>query len=207
MLGIAIKGFIIGILVSAPMGPVGILCVQRTLGKGRWYGFVSGLGAALSDVLYAALTGLSIGLIIDFIEAYQKPINIIGCIILGIFGIFIIRNNPVKNLRKRGESKSTYIRDFVTSFLLTFSNALIVILFLGLFARFTFALPTDSFLKTIYGLGGIAAGAIMWWFLITYIVSKMRSLFNFRGLFILNQTVGIIILILSLVGIIFAFLP
>jgi len=207
MLELAVKGFIIGILVSAPMGPVGMLCVQRTLSKGRWHGFVSGLGAALSDVFYAALTGLSVGLIIDIIEAYQKPINIFGCIVLGCFGFFIFRSNPVKNLRKRMESKSSYIQSFITSFLLTVSNVLIIFLFLGLFARFTFALPADSFLSIIYGLCGIASGAIVWWFLITYIVSKMRRWFNLRGLFILNQTVGIIILILSFAGIIFSFFP
>ena len=207
MLGLAIKGFIIGVLVSAPMGPVGILCIQRTLNRGRWYGFVSGLGAALSDVFYATLTGLSIGLVNDFIVTHQKPINIFGCIVLGFFGFFIIRSNPVKDLKNRGESKSSYIRDFITSFLLTLSNALIIFLFLGLFARFTFALPTNSFLNIIYGLGGIASGAIVWWFMITYIVSKMRRWFNLRGIFILNQTVGIIILILSFAGIILSFLP
>ena len=204
---LVIKGFIIGVLVSAPMGPVGILCIQRTLNRGRWYGFVSGLGAALSDVLYAMLTGLSIGLVNDFIVTHQKPINIFGCIVLGFFGFFIIRSNPVKDLKNRGESKSSYIRDFITSFLLTLSNALIIFLFLGLFARFTFALPTNSFLNIIYGLGGIASGAIVWWFMITYIVSKMRRWFNLRGIFILNQTVGIIILILSFAGIILSFLP
>jgi len=207
MLGLAIKGFIIGILVSAPMGPVGMLCVQRTLLKGRWHGFVSGLGAALSDVLYAAITGLSIGLVADMIEVYQKPINIFGCIVLGIFGFFIFKSNPEKNLRKHKSAKSSYIQYFITAFLLTFSNALIVLLFLGLFARFTFALPTNSFLHIIYGLGGIALGAIVWWFLITYLVSKMRSWFNLRGIFILNKTVGIIILILSFAGIIFSFFP
>lgn len=56
MLGIVSKGIIIGVLVSAPMGPIGMLCIQRTLNKGRWHGFVTGLGAALSDVIYAALT-------------------------------------------------------------------------------------------------------------------------------------------------------
>ena len=61
MLGIVSKGIIIGVLVSAPMGPIGMLCIQRTLNKGRWHGFVTGLGAALSDVIYAALTCLGMG--------------------------------------------------------------------------------------------------------------------------------------------------
>ena len=204
---LAIKGFIIGILVSAPMGPVGMLCIRRTLNKGRWHGFVSGLGAALSDVFYAALTGFSVGLIVDMIEMYQKPINIFGCIVLAVFGVYIMRSNPVKNMRQGSKAKSTYFRDFVTAFLLTVSNTLIILLFLGLFARFTFALPTHSFLTILYGLGGIAAGAIVWWFVITLIVSKMRSWFNIRGIFILNKTIGIIILILAFVGVIFSLFP
>ena len=205
MLGLASTGFLIGVLVSAPMGPVGILCVQRTLSKGRWHGFVSGLGAALSDVFYAAITGLSVGLIMDIIDAYQKPIEIVGCIILAVFGFFIIRNKPVKNLREIKEPKSSYVQDFATSFLLTSSNILIVLLFLGLYARFTFALPVDSFWEIIYGLGGIAAGAVGWWFAVTYVVSKMRRWFNLRGIIILNRTVGIIILILSAAGIVLSF--
>ena len=205
MLGLASTGFIIGILVSAPMGPVGMLCVQRTLSKGRWHGFISGLGAALSDVIYAAITGLSVGLIIDIIETYQKPIELFGSIVLGIFGLFIIRSNPMQNLNKHRESKTSYVQDFVTSFLLTLSNILIVLLFLGLFARFTFALPTNSFWEIIYGLGGIATGAVVWWFAITYFVSKMRRWFNIRGIFLLNRIVGIIILVLSVAGIVLSF--
>jgi len=205
MFGLAIKGFIIGVLVSAPMGPTGMLCVQRTLNKGRWHGFVSGLGAALSDVIYAAITGLSVGLIIDIIEMYQKPIEIIGCIVLGIFGLFIVRSNPVKNLKNHSELKSSYIQYFATSFLLTFSNVLIVLLFLGLFARFTFALPANSFWKIINGLGGVAAGSVVWWFAVTYFVSKMRRWFNLRGIFLLNRTVGIVIIALSVGGIIYSF--
>ena len=73
MLGIVSKGIIIGVLVSAPMGPIGMLCIQRTLNKGRWHGFVTGLGAALSDVIYAALTCLGMGVVVNFVEANQAP--------------------------------------------------------------------------------------------------------------------------------------
>ena len=79
-------GMIIGILVSAPMGPIGMLCIQRTLSEGRWHGFVSGLGAALSDVIYAAVTALSMGLVVNFVEAHQKPLEVFGSLVLGAFG-------------------------------------------------------------------------------------------------------------------------
>ena len=65
---IIVKGFIIGVVVSAPLGPVGVLCIQRTLNKGRWYGFVTGLGASLSDIAYALLTGYGMSFVFDYIN-------------------------------------------------------------------------------------------------------------------------------------------
>ena len=103
MLGIVSKGIIIGVLVSAPMGPIGMLCIQRTLNKGRWHGFVTGLGAALSDVIYAALTCLGMGVVVNFVEANQAPLQLIGSIVLGIFGYYIFQSNPVRNLKKHGK--------------------------------------------------------------------------------------------------------
>ena len=67
ILGMILKGVLIGIIASAPMGPVGVLCIQRTLNKGRWYGFVTGIGAAMSDIIYAMLTGFGMSFIMDLI--------------------------------------------------------------------------------------------------------------------------------------------
>lgn len=198
------KGFIIGILVSAPMGPVGMLCIQRTLAKGRWHGFISGLGAAFSDVIYATITGLFMGLAVNFVEAHLKALELFGCVVLAIFGYYIFRSNPVKGLQKKREGKSSYLQDFVTAFLLTLSNVLIILLYIGLFARFTFVLPTVPSWKVLNGLAGIATGTVLWWFIITYIVSKMRRWFNIRSIRVLNQIVGIVIIVLSIAGIFFS---
>ena len=103
MLGLISKGIVIGVLVSAPMGPIGMLCIQRTLNKGRWHGFVTGLGAALSDVIYAALTCLGMGVVVNFVEANQAPLQLAGSIVLGIFGYYIFQSNPVRNLKKQRE--------------------------------------------------------------------------------------------------------
>lgn len=66
------KGMLIGMIASAPMGPVGILCVQRTLNKGRWYGFATGLGAAISDIIYAGIAGFGMSFVMDFITNDQE---------------------------------------------------------------------------------------------------------------------------------------
>ncbi|MEG1685878.1 MAG: LysE family transporter, partial [Bacteroides sp.] len=86
ILDIVIKGFIIGVVVSAPLGPVGVLCIQRTLNKGRWYGFVTGLGAALSDIAYALLTGYGMSYIFDWISNNQFYLQLLGSIMLLGFG-------------------------------------------------------------------------------------------------------------------------
>ena len=178
MLGLISKGIVIGVLVSAPMGPIGMLCIQRTLNKGRWHGFVTGLGAALSDVIYAALTCLGMGVVVNFVEANQAPLQLIGSIVLGIFGYYIFQYNPVRNLRKQREKKLSFTQDFITAFLLTFSNVLIVLLYIGLFARFGFVLPEHSVWMLSGGIAFIGVGAVLWWFGITFFVNKVRKKFN-----------------------------
>lgn len=206
MLGLVSKGFLIGVLVSAPMGPIGMLCIQRTLSKGRWHGFITGLGAALSDIIYAALTCLCMGMVVSFVEANQRPLQLLGSIVLALFGVYLFRSNPVRNLRKRKEKKLSFTQDFITAFLFTFSNMLIVLLYIGLFARFGFVLPEHSVWMILAGIGGIGIGAIVWWFLITYFISKLRRWFNVRGIWLMNKIVGSVIMIVSIIGFLMAFL-
>lgn len=200
MLGLIIKGIIIGILVSAPMGPIGMLCIQRTLNKGRWHGFVTGLGAALSDVIYASLTCLGMGVVVNFVETNQAPLQLIGSIVLGFFGYYIYQSNPIKSLKKQREKKLSFTQDFITAFLLTFSNVLIVLLYIGLFARFTFVLPEYTVWMLVGGIFCIGIGAVLWWFGITYVVAKLRKWFNVRGIWLLNRIVGSIIIVLAVIG-------
>ena len=115
MLGLVSKGFLIGVLVSAPMGPIGMLCIQRTLSKGRWHGFITGLGAALSDIIYAALTCLCMGMVVSFVEANQRPLQLLGSIVLALFGVYLFRSNPVRNLRKRKEKKLSFTSPLFSS--------------------------------------------------------------------------------------------
>ena len=84
---ILVKGFIIGVVVSAPLGPVGVLCIQRTLNKGRWYGFVTGLGASLSDIAYALLTGYGMSFVSDYINKGSFYLQLLGSVMLLVFGI------------------------------------------------------------------------------------------------------------------------
>lgn len=201
LIHIIIRGLAIGILVSAPMGPIGVLCIQRTLNKGRRSGLATGLGASLSDLCYAILTGLGLSIVVDFIEAHQAPLQIIGSLVLTGFGLYLFRQNPARNIRKKLNQKSSFTQDFASSFLLTLSNPLILLLLIGLFARLNFFLPEMKAGHYILGYVSIILGAFIWWFTITYIINKVRSHFNLRSLWLINRIISIVIIVMSLVGV------
>lgn len=106
------KGFIIGVIVSAPLGPVGVLCIQRTLNKGRWYGFVTGIGASLSDIAYALLTGYGMSFVFDYVNKNIFYLQLFGSILLLAFGVYTFRSNPVQSIRPVSINKGSY---FITS--------------------------------------------------------------------------------------------
>ncbi|MBR1689056.1 MAG: LysE family transporter [Prevotella sp.] len=193
-----LKGMIIGMIASAPMGPVGVLCVQRTLNKGRWYGFVTGIGAAVSDIIYAAITGFGMAFVMDFVNNDQNRfyLQIIGSTVLLAFGVYTWRSDPTKNIHRSGNQKGTLVHNGVTAFLVTFSNPLIIFLFMGLFAQFAFVLPDRPF-EMLIGFLSIVAGALVWWFGLTWLVDKVRAIFDDNGIKIINQIIGAVVIIFS----------
>ncbi len=198
---VLMRGFAIGVLISAPMGPIGMLVIQRTLNKGRWPAFFTGIGASISDLFYCILTGAGIAFITDFISSQQLLLQIFGSIAIALFGIFLFRKNPAKDLRRPDLAEAnTYWKDIVTGFLLTVSNPLILFFIIGLFARFNFLLPEFRYYHYFAGYLSIAVGALAWWFLITFLVNKMRTHFNVRSLYLLNRIIGSLLIIFAIVG-------
>ncbi|MDE6460987.1 MAG: LysE family translocator [Paramuribaculum sp.] len=197
---IVFTGILIGVLVSAPMGPIGILVIQRTMNKGRSAAFFTGVGASLSDLIYCLLTGLGLSFVTDFIESNQDVLQIVGSLVLIIYSIYLFRNNPSRSLKTPSEPANTYWKDFVTGFLFTFSNPLILFFIIGLFARFNFLDTHYKIYHYIIGYTCIIIGAIGWWFMITFFVNKVRAHFNLRSMWLINRTIAAILMIMALVG-------
>ncbi|MDR0940445.1 MAG: LysE family translocator [Mediterranea sp.] len=208
ILDILIKGIIIGVVVSAPLGPVGVLCIQRTLNKGRWYGFVTGLGAALSDIAYALLTGYGMSFVFDLIKNNIFYLQLIGSIMLLLFGIYTFRSDPMRSIRpvSGSGSKGSYFHNFITAFLVTLSNPLIILLFIGLFARFAFVQNEVLLIETFAGYAAIVVGALAWWLGITYFVNKVRAKFDERGIVVLNRVIGSIVIVVAVVALAYTLL-
>ena len=182
------------------MGPIGILCVQRTLNKGRHSGLFTGVGAAASDLFYCLLVGLGISLVTDFIADHVNILQIVGSAILIVYAVYMIFHNPVSQIKENIEQRDDYLRDMVTGFLFTLSNPLIMFLIIPLFARFGFPLPEFKFYHVIIGYAFIVVGALLWWAVITFFVDKVRTHFNIRSMWLINRIIGIIVLVLSVYG-------
>ena len=198
------RGIAIGILISAPMGPVGMLCIQRTLDKGRRAGFYTGIGAAISDLFYALLTGFGLSFIEEFLERNQNIIQIVGSVVLIAFGIYLFKRNPSKGLKKPEEQNVSKRKSILGGFLFTFSNPLILFLIVGLFARFNFLLPSFRVPQYFTGFVFIFAGALLWWWVVTFSVDKVSHHFNIRSMWLINKIIGGMILLFAIVGIITA---
>lgn len=217
MLQTLLKGILIGIVVSAPMGPIGMLCVRRTMSRGKRYGLLTGLGATVSDLIYAFLTLLGVGAFIDFILKYTDHLQLAGSLFMILFALYVFFGNhsldPSRKKRcKDGSDGTPFYSDekksdfqvFLSAFLLTFSNILIVALYIGLFAQFSFVSEGATYYSLLMGLLGIAIGAISWWYIVTTILVKVKEWFNVTSLKYFNKGVGSIIFVLGVYGVVVA---
>lgn len=198
------RGIAIGILISAPMGPVGILCIQRTLYKGRKTGLYTGVGAAISDLFYCILTGFGLSFIEEFLERNQNIIQLAGSVVLIAFAIYLFKKNPASSLKtpQNEVEQISHHKNILGGFLFTFSNPLILFLIIGLFARFNFSIPEINFYYYIAGYVAIFVGAVIWWEFVTFSVNKLRAHFNLRSMWLINRIIGVIILLFAIVGIV-----
>ncbi len=198
---IILKGIIIGILISAPLGPIGVLVIQRTLKEGRKAGLATGLGASFSDLLYALASGLGLSVIVDFLHSHESIFQIIGSFVIFIFALFTWRKNPAADFSKDQESDTSIGKYIATGFALTLSNPLIIFFFMALYARTNFiSTISESTTALITGFVAISIGALLWWIFITWIMCKVRNSFNLRSLFLINKVIAIIMFIVSVFG-------
>ena len=165
MVYIIIKGLFIGFLSSAPMGPVGMLCIQRTLNEGKKQGLITGLGAAVGDMLIALLAiiaALGLGFSTEFIQQHEGPLKIVGSIVLIAFGYVVFNKNPSKSLTKLKENAMSFWKVFASSLGLTVSNIATLFLYIALFARFNVIDADKPFGYDLLTISFIGIGAMLW---------------------------------------------
>lgn len=203
MISMILKGLIIGVIVSAPVGPIGILCIQRTLNGGKGHGISTALGATASDLLYAVIAAFSMSMVVNFIDAHRFLLQIIGTVFVFFFGLYTYATNPVSKLQKMKSGNQNYVQDFLSSFFLTVTNPLVVFLFIALFAKYSYLTEDASLVDSCFGISFIMMGACLWWTLLVSVVSHFRDRFNMRGLYVINRGTGILLMCIAVASIIY----
>jgi len=202
MLEIILKGVLIGLCISVPLGPIGMLTIQRTLTRGQRYGIVTGLGATTSDLVYTIITLFFLSFVLDFIEQHRFIIQLLGSLVVAVFGYYIYKSNPSTQPKPNEPVRHSLLGDFFSSFALTFSNPLVLFVLIALFARFEFIGNKTTLLVSFVGISSILGGALIWWGMLTFLVSRFKNKLNMRELKIINQITGIIIILIGCVGLI-----
>ncbi len=187
-----IWGFIGGILVAAPIGAVGVLCIQRTIAVNRLHGFVSGLGAAVADAFYACVAAFGLTFIDDFISCNQVCIRLVGGIALLVIGVKNYLKEP--HPRRAAAAGTTYVSGFTSALFLTMTNPLTLIAFAAIFA--TMNLATDVDRDHVHGsilVLGVLGGSAFWWFILSGMAQRFRRLARGDGMKWVHKTAGAIV--------------
>ncbi|MBC8081030.1 MAG: LysE family transporter [Gorillibacterium sp.] len=170
-LSVVFTGIGFGLSIAAPVGPVGLLCMNRTLSHGFRHGFVSGLGVAVADACYGLLTVAGLHLISDRLFDYSIPLRIIGGLFLAYLGIAGLLKNAKKADSLRGKGAHSLFRSFLSTYALTLTNPMTILSFLALAASIGATVFIDSILLTM----GIFLGSIAWWFILSFSIHIARK--------------------------------
>lgn len=197
LLTLFIKGIMVGLLASIPLGPIGIICIQRTVNKGKLSGFLSGIGAASADTIFATIAGFSLTFIIGYIEEKQVVFQAIGGLVILLLGIKIFYTNPIKQLRRHKRKKNNLLEDYLSVLLLTITNPLAIFLFVALFASLGIVSDDMGITAPLLTVSGVFIGAIIWWYTLTTLVSIYRSKFRLKQLWWINKISGALIFTLG----------
>ena len=200
MITALLKGFIVGLGASIPLGPLGVLCVQKTLGNGRNSGFITGLGASVSDTFYAAISLMGLAFIQNLIDENMDWVMFIGGLIIMYIGVKIYLTNPIKQIKQKNKNKK-HVEDFFEALFMTITNPGAIFLILGLFAAVGINVGEPVSKSTLIAtLWGVFAGSAAWWFALSTTINVFRKRFRIKQLMMINKISGIVIFVLGLIS-------
>jgi len=191
-----LKGLILGFSIAAPVGPIGILCIRRTLTEGRASGFFSGLGAATADAIYGCIAGFGLTFISSFIVSQQIWLRLIGGIFLFYLGVKTFLAKPPEEKDENG--KTNLPGAYISTFFLTITNPMTIIAFGAVFASLGLAGTGGNYLSAGILVMGVFAGSALWWLILSGGVTLFREKFDNDKLMWVNRISGSIIIIFGL---------
>ncbi len=186
-----LRGLIIGFSIAAPVGPIGVLCIRRTLAEGRASGFVSGLGAATADAIYGFIAGFGLTFISSILISQKVWLRLIGGAFLCYLGIKTFLAKPAEQAASaKGKG---LVGAYASTFFLTLTNPMTILSFVAIFAGLGVAGASGSYVSAGVLVFGVFIGSALWWLILSGGVGLFRAKFNLHGLRWVNRISGVII--------------
>ena len=189
--GFLLRGLVLGFSIAAPVGPIGVLCIRRTLAEGRRMGFATGMGAAAADGLYGLVAGLGLSSVTQLLTGQQRWIRLIGGLFLLALGARTFFSRPAGEAA--AASGGGLAAAFGTTFLLTITNPMTILSFVAAFAGLGLGAATTGPTTAVLLVTGVVAGSAAWWLTLSGAVGALRDRFDARALTWVNRVSGAII--------------
>jgi threonine/homoserine/homoserine lactone efflux protein len=190
-------GFLIGIVVAAPVGPVNVLCIQRAIARGFWGGLAAGLGAMLGDGLIALCAALGVGAISGAVTTHRAAIQIVGGLALMAFGLKLYVTDPPRELEKSENGGAgtllDYAWDIPKTFLLTITNPGAVLGLFAIFGGISSYVEVKGRADALWMVAAIMCGSLAWWLWLSYFIGRVRHRLAPSWLSVINKRAGILL--------------
>lgn len=190
-LNFILKGVVLGFSIAAPVGPIGILCIRRTLQFGRFSGLFSGLGAAAADTVFGIIAAFGMTFISNFLLNSQPYLHLIGGVFLIYLGLKTFFHKPIEKLQ--AVQHKSLIGDFISTFFLTITNPMTILSYVAIFAGLGLSNQSTSYPNAIGLVGGVFLGSALWWLLLSEGVTLFRKKVSQKVMLWINRMAGIII--------------
>lgn len=200
---IFLKGMLIGFSIAAPVGPIGILCIRRTIAYGRVVGFFTGLGAATADALYSIFAVFGLTIVTNFLIGQQFWLQLVGGLFLCYLGVKTMMSKASEQSAKAHGTKiwSAYI----SVLFLTITNPMTILSFIGIFAGLGFSNSHSNIISSSILVLGVFLGSVFWWLLLSSVVSLVKHRIEHKMLSMINQISGLIIFLFGVVSLVSSF--
>lgn len=187
-----LRGLVIGFAIAAPVGPIGVLCIRRTLAEGRAAGLVSGLGAATADAVYGFIAAFGLTYVSSILIGQQQWIRLIGGLFLCYLGLRTFYARPAE--KPSSAEGIGLVSAYVSTFFLTLTNPMTILSFAAIFAGLGIGSAAGAYSSAALLVLGVFLGSGLWWLLLSGGVSLFRTKLKPRALWWVNTISGIVIL-------------
>lgn len=195
-MNIFLRGLVIGFSIAAPVGPIGVLCIRRTLAEGRVSGLVSGLGAASADAIYGFIAAFGITFISSFLVAQQAWLSLAGGLFLCYLGLRTFRSQPGQS--DQDITQNNLAGNFFSTFALTLTNPVTILSFAAIFTGLGLAHSSGDYLAATWMVLGVFCGSSLWWLTLSQGIGTLNRRLTPQWLIWINRISGIIILVFGI---------